>query len=172
VNKTIAVFGAMEPIFRAASRPFITGIDRSRMTTSGLRDLTRSTAIAPFSASPQTRQSPRCSNQDRSDRRISALSSTINTVVDILASRSPLSRPGRTETAHTKRPLAKSLSGPRNAVNTAETVRSRSGLRTLSYSTLPDPLAHLFYNSGCSLHYLARFLNVFGTLSLENRVRR
>ena len=83
VNRTKAVFGAMEAIFRAASRPFMTGIDRSRITTSGLRALTCSTATAPFSASPQTSQPSRRANHVRSDRRIGRLSSTIRIVVDI-----------------------------------------------------------------------------------------
>ena len=83
VNRTIAVLGAIEEIFRAASRPFMTGIDKSRITISGFSALTRSTATAPFSASPQTSQPSRRSNHARRERRMGGLSSTIRTVVDI-----------------------------------------------------------------------------------------
>ena len=97
VNRTIAVLGAIEEIFRAASRPFMTGIDKSRITISGFSALTRSTATAPFSASPQTSQPSRRSNHARRERRMGGLSSTIRTVVDIrMAPRHTLSWfPGR-----------------------------------------------------------------------------
>src|ERR1700736_1798924 len=77
VNITMGVAGAISLICRAASNPFITGIDRSRMTKSGSNSLTFSMATAPFGASAQTFQLGFCSIQRRRARRIMELSSTI-----------------------------------------------------------------------------------------------
>src|SRR5205807_2045617 len=77
VNITMRVVGAISLICRAASNPFITGIERSRMTKSGSSSLTFSMATAPFGASAQTFQLGFCSIQRRRARRIMELSSTI-----------------------------------------------------------------------------------------------
>ena len=73
----MGVVGAISLICRAASNPFITGIDRSRMTKSGSSSLTFSMATAPFGASAQTFQLGFCSIQRRRARRIMELSSTM-----------------------------------------------------------------------------------------------
>jgi CRP-like cAMP-binding protein len=54
VNITMAVSGATAVICRAAASPSISGICKSRITTSGCSSLTFSTAILPSSASPPT----------------------------------------------------------------------------------------------------------------------
>src|SRR4029077_20296562 len=77
VNMTMGVVGAISLICRAASNPFITGMDRSRMTKSGSSSLTFSMATAPFGASAQIFQLGFCSIQRRRARRIMELSSTI-----------------------------------------------------------------------------------------------
>src|SRR4030088_2249808 len=77
VNITMGVLGAISLMCRADSKPFITGIDRSRMTRSGPSSLTFSMATPPFGASAQTLQLGFCSIQRRRARRIIELSSTI-----------------------------------------------------------------------------------------------
>ena len=77
VSMAIVVLGAMLEIRRAASSPFITGICKSRITTSGGDLLTCSSAIWPFSASPHMFHCVSCSINTRSMRRMMGLSSTI-----------------------------------------------------------------------------------------------
>src|SRR5207249_6379623 len=85
VNISMAVFGASREIWRAASIPFMIGICKSSITMSGFSSLTRSTAIFPLSASPQTIQWVFCWIQERSERRIEALSSTMRMEYGTLA---------------------------------------------------------------------------------------
>jgi hypothetical protein len=68
-----------------ASRPFITGIEKSKTTKSGCRRVTASIASHPLSASPQILKSPSCSNISQSACRTNALSSTINTILRMTA---------------------------------------------------------------------------------------
>jgi hypothetical protein len=82
VSITIAVFGADKVIRRAASIPFITGIWKSMITTSGLSSWALFTATWPFSASPQICHSVFFSMQHRSACRIRSLSSTIRILKD------------------------------------------------------------------------------------------
>ena len=90
VNITMAVPGAITPIRLAASSPFITGIWKSSITTSGCNSSTFSTAIWPFSASPHTSHAEFFAIQDLSEARIKALSSTIRILRVISQASSPL----------------------------------------------------------------------------------
>jgi small subunit ribosomal protein S21 len=85
VNMIINIRGAIEAIHLAASSPFMTGIEKSKITTSGFRALTLSTAIAPFSASAQIVQSVFPSIEERREWRIRGLSSTIRIWMDMTA---------------------------------------------------------------------------------------
>jgi len=85
VNRTIFVIGETATIFRAASKPFITGIKRSRTKRSGLSCCTRETPASPSSASPQTCQSVCDSMNKRTRYRIEELSSTMATFGDTVS---------------------------------------------------------------------------------------
>ncbi len=71
------MLGALCRIWRAASRPFITGIEKSKITTSGHCSMALSIATWPFSASPHTCQSVWVSMKVRIRWRMAELSSTI-----------------------------------------------------------------------------------------------
>ena len=75
----IGVFTMINLSTRAASIPFITGITKSRITTSGSNRNAFSTASLPFSASPQTSKSGSPLNIWQSSSRKNRLSSAIRT---------------------------------------------------------------------------------------------
>src|SRR5713101_220842 len=81
----------MAPIWRAASSPFMTGIERSRRTTSGWSSRTISTATFPFSASPHISQLVSASMQKRRERRMAGASSTTRIFVAMALSDASLS---------------------------------------------------------------------------------
>ena len=74
---SIGTPGKAAEISRAARRPSIAGMARSRMMTSGRSSLALATASRPFSASPQTSHPSWVSSKARSMRRTVALSSAI-----------------------------------------------------------------------------------------------
>src|SRR5215469_6284569 len=82
VSITIAVLGERQVISRAASRPLMTGMSQSKITTSGCKALTFSIATRPFSASPHIFNSGFCSMYERIKLRMRALSSTIRILTD------------------------------------------------------------------------------------------
>jgi hypothetical protein len=79
VNKMIGVLGKSFRSSDAAVKPFITGIDKSRVITSGLSSLATSRASWPFAASAQVLK-PSDKKAFASILRIAALSSTTRTV--------------------------------------------------------------------------------------------
>src|SRR4029077_11941557 len=80
VNRMIGVVGKILRSSDAAVMPFITGIVRSKVITSGLICLASSTASLPFSASPHVLK-PSDKKAEASILRIAALSSTTKTVL-------------------------------------------------------------------------------------------
>ena len=72
----IGILGSLRRISRAASKPFISGIWKSRTMTSGADCCAFSIASTPFAASLQTFHWSSCSSSILRQRRISSLSST------------------------------------------------------------------------------------------------
>ena len=85
VNITTGRSGLMRDNSRAASSPFMTGIDKSRSTKSGLRSATLSIASRPFEASPPTTQSGTLSSKNLMEFSTEVLSSTIRMLFGICA---------------------------------------------------------------------------------------
>ena len=81
VHSNRGIPGAIFIISRAASMPFITGIEKSRTTQSGRNARNFSTACRPLVASPQTLKSARASKILRIAARTKSLSSTMSIVV-------------------------------------------------------------------------------------------
>src|SRR5579859_1079542 len=84
VHNRIGKCGSNCDTSRAASKPFMPGIIKSRTSTSGCSSRTHSTASRPPSASPQTCQSQWLSMSWRSARRTIALSSAIRILILII----------------------------------------------------------------------------------------
>lgn len=78
VNITILILGIMDRMIFAASKPFNTGIETSRIITSGSSCRAFSIPCCPFSASPHTRNSGKPSIRLRNVCLIAGWSSTIN----------------------------------------------------------------------------------------------
>ncbi len=79
LKNTILTDGAMDRIFAAASNPFIPGMLRSRITTSGDSRGTIQIASMPFWASPHTSIESLLANSVRTPLRTISWSSTIRT---------------------------------------------------------------------------------------------
>jgi hypothetical protein len=77
LRSTILIEGAIRRISAAASNPFMSGIERSRMTTSGESSHTLEMASRPFAASPQASQSCFERSKVRTPNRTTSLSSAI-----------------------------------------------------------------------------------------------
>ena len=77
VSTITRVFGSASTICRVASAPFIFGIIRSMMTTSGFALSAMATALSPSQHSPMTVKSPVDSSMDRMPTRMSAWSSAM-----------------------------------------------------------------------------------------------
>jgi hypothetical protein len=75
VNIRIGSLGAILEMCSAAISPFIIGMCRSKITTSGFNSSTFAIACCPFSASPHIRQVVLCSMLDLMTLRINGLSS-------------------------------------------------------------------------------------------------
>src|SRR6266496_4472021 len=80
LNIMTGTFGITRFRTRVASRPFITGIERSSRIKSGCNSRALSTASLPFSASPQTLKSSSRSKILHKACRMNILSSAISTV--------------------------------------------------------------------------------------------